>query len=190
MKILTSVKDLNNIGVSTFLYFETLFHLIVMLVLAFLIYGIYSLITNIQAANAYRQSITENLKDYKISYEGFLVLSLGSKQLHNRPTDKLYYQIQCWIGVGLVMVWGLYFIFIKLREKKGVAELLQDTKSAADFSIVIENFPIDMTLKTLQDDLNKYQREMAENHNYYQTDNVSLEIAKLNVGQPFYLNSE
>ena len=87
------MKDLNNIGLSTFLYFETLLNLIFLLMIAFLVYGVYSLITNIMAANNYRSNILfeDVLPDNENSYQGFLVLSLGSKQLHGRDLDKKYY---------------------------------------------------------------------------------------------------
>ena len=116
----TSIKDLNNIGVSTYLYFETLLNLTFLLGVLFVIYAVYALITNIMAANEYRRIVSsDELTEQFKSYESFLVLSLGSKQLHETSTDKKYYEIQCWLGVALLVVWGLIFTWIKYRERAG-----------------------------------------------------------------------
>ena len=56
----------------------------------------------------------------------------------------------------MVVIWGCFFINIKKRQKLGSLNLLQETKSAADFSIVINNVPTDMTEGKLQEQLNAY----------------------------------
>lgn len=88
---------------------------VISLVLAMiLIYSIFAIITNISASSAYKNS-TENstiLVSQK-SYEGILLISLGSKQLHATNLDKVYYTIQCWLGVGMIVVWGILFGIIK-----------------------------------------------------------------------------
>ena len=121
-------------------------NIIILLSFTFAIYSIYSLITNIISSNIYRSNLPDQELDNKDnSFEGFLVLSLGSKQLHEKPRDQNYYLIQCWLGVAFIVLWGIIFIWIKYKEMIGEMNLLRETKSAADFSITIENYPVDMS---------------------------------------------
>ncbi len=88
---------------------------IISLVLAMiLIYSIFAIITNITASTSYKNSVVDSaiLVSQK-SYEGILLISLGSKQLHETNLDKTYYTIQCWLGVAMIVVWGILFGIIK-----------------------------------------------------------------------------
>ena len=143
VNLTTSIREVNNIGLSIFLYFHTIVGLCLLLLSMLLIYGIFALATNILAANNYRLA-NINTTDPD-TYSGILVLSLGSKIQHNTPTDKNYYWVQCWIGVGMIVFWGLLFLLIKYRSKIGEKYVGNDIKSVADFSISIENIPMDMT---------------------------------------------
>ena len=46
------------------------------------------------------------------------MVSLGSKQLNPTEENLLFYDIQAWIGVALVLLWGIYLIIAKGKEKK------------------------------------------------------------------------
>lgn len=110
---------------STYLYFETLKNLIVLLLVSFFLYCIYAIITNVMASDDYQVDYFEeftqgktDIEKYK-SFEGVLAISLGSKQLHAEEEDKRYYRIQCWLGVAMLIIWGLLFTIIKYKEEKG-----------------------------------------------------------------------
>ena len=53
----------------------------------------------------------------------------------------------------MIVFWGLLFLLIKYRSKIGEKYVGNDIKSVADFSISIENIPMDMT----EDELEKQQ---------------------------------
>ena len=72
-------------GISTFLYFNTLKNIIFLLLTMLFIFSIYALASNFVASKNYLDSIN-NLNDITPdlnSYEGFLSLSLGSKQINS-----------------------------------------------------------------------------------------------------------
>lgn len=52
--ISTRLMDIDNIGISTFLYFETLKSLGIMLVIQLFIFGIFAIVTNIVASGKYQ----------------------------------------------------------------------------------------------------------------------------------------
>lgn len=52
--IKTPISEVNNIGLSLYFYFNTIVNLGILLGILFLVYGVYSLVTNIIAANAFR----------------------------------------------------------------------------------------------------------------------------------------
>ena len=54
---------------------------------------------------------------------------------------KKYYVIQSWIGVGLVICWGFFFLLMSYREKR--ISILEDEtiQSPSDFTVLIENLP-------------------------------------------------
>lgn len=57
------------------------------------------------------------------SYLSYVSLSLGSKQLNQTDTNKLYYYIQCWIGLGVVIVWLIMFFLLKYFEREKEIEI-------------------------------------------------------------------
>ena len=75
----TKLLDIDNIGISTFLYFETYKSLGIMLTIQFLIYGIFSIVTNVIASANF-----ENPEEIPAALN-FLVISLSSKQLSQTP---------------------------------------------------------------------------------------------------------
>ena len=99
------------------------------LILMFLVYGIYSLVTNILASEA-------NTRDDYIP-ENVLIISLGSKQLNRTDTNKQYYVIQCWLGLVFIILLLFAEFLTKYIEKGDENEVDEATLTAADFSIVI-----------------------------------------------------
>lgn len=80
----------------------------------FLIYVIYAFATNLVASGKYTTcggiyNCSANL-DY-------LSISLGSKQQNPTTENQTFYYIQCWIGVGMVIIWFITFAILKYREK-------------------------------------------------------------------------
>lgn len=51
LKICTHLGEINNIGISTYLYFQTIKNLVILLAVMSLGYSIYSLITNVKASD-------------------------------------------------------------------------------------------------------------------------------------------
>ena len=116
VKLCTSIYDLNNIGVSTYLYFETVKHLTILLIIGFFVYSIFAIVTNVISTNKYRESIEgSDVKEEERSYIGILVISNGSKPLHHTDEDRRFFTIQCILGIVVVIIWGLLFILIKYR---------------------------------------------------------------------------
>ena len=107
-----SVLYLHDSGISTHLYFQTLINLSLQMAVMFLIYGIFALVTNVIAAQAYQPD------DPAVNaHQGILIISLGAKKLNATQENNHYYVVQCWLGVVTVFVWGLLFMFIKYFEK-------------------------------------------------------------------------
>lgn len=48
--VCTHLKEINNIGISTYLYFQTIKNLVILLVILSLAYSIYALATNVKAS--------------------------------------------------------------------------------------------------------------------------------------------
>lgn len=62
-----------------------------------------------------------------------------------------------WIGVGLVIIWSFSLCFIKYFEQQKEGEVDRATKSAADFSFIIENYPKNLTKDNLQEQMDRYR---------------------------------
>jgi hypothetical protein len=56
----------------------------------------------------------------------------------------MFYYIQAWIGVGLVIVWFFIISALKYRETAGILRLDDENKSCSDYSIVIEGMPYEI----------------------------------------------
>lgn len=55
------------------------------------------------------------------------------------------YMVEMWIGVGLVVLWSLFLYLIRYYERKYEVMVDKETITAADFSIIIENYPRNLT---------------------------------------------
>jgi uncharacterized membrane protein YukC len=71
---------------------------------------------------------------------------LGSIQLNQNDQANLYYQIQCWLGLAVVIVWICIFIAITYYQQVNEMNYDDNTTTNSDFSIVIEGIPMDVTL--------------------------------------------
>ena len=112
IKICTKINDINNVGISTFLYFQTLKNLAILLALMGIIYGVFALATNIIASN---QGDPTTINSY--IPEDILSISLGPKQRFQTEQNRFYYFVQCFIGMSLMIVWGITFLLLKYFEK-------------------------------------------------------------------------
>jgi hypothetical protein len=103
------------LGISTFLYFQTIKNLTILLIEVFLIYSIYALATNVIASNNF--ALCNGVVDCSSNLD-YLAISLGSKQQNQTDQNKTFYYIQAWIGVGLVLVMSITFFLLKYYESK------------------------------------------------------------------------
>lgn len=71
-----------------------------------------------------------------------------------------FYRVQAWLGVALVLVWGLWFVWMNYRERK--VEIWTDriTVSASDFTILVESLPVNIDQYGLQKILDDYHRKI------------------------------
>ena len=128
------LNDVKNLGVSAYLFFQTLFDMIILLATIFLVYGIYSLATNVIATNNSTEERT-----------GTSVISLSAKQSEPiTQQNKDFYYIQCWIGLLTVVIWGGAIMIIKMFHVKKKEDIDQTTKTCADYSVVIHNVPMEI----------------------------------------------
>lgn len=138
-------------GISAYLYFETLKHVIALLLIMLVVFTVYSLVSNVIASDSYKKSLTtSDITPNLLSYEGFLAISLGSKQIHQTESDKISYTVQCWLGVAMIAIWIIAFGVIKLREREGAQEVDIESKTASDFTILIKNYPSRMSKEQLE----------------------------------------
>lgn len=99
------------------------------------IYSIYALATNVIATGKIDLNNLSNVDQY--TGTDVISISVASKEVHQTEENKTFYYIQCWIGVGLVLVWTFAFFIMKYFEKAEEVKVEEETISASDFSIVI-----------------------------------------------------
>jgi len=103
-----------------------------------IVYSAYSLATNIIAAGIYKKLVESGDKIATArTYISYVALSLGSKQMNPTSQNEVFYYIQCWIGLAVVVIWLIMFFILKYSERKTEIEVEEETISAADFSITI-----------------------------------------------------
>ncbi len=110
IKLCTSFDDISNMGTSTYLYFVTFKNLSILLAIITAVYSIYALVTNVIASN--NNTLGNN---YTVDY---LTISLASKQSNPTDLNKLYYYIQAWLGVVVVIIWIIFFFINRYKEYK------------------------------------------------------------------------
>jgi hypothetical protein len=78
-----------------------------------LIYAIYAFATNLVASQKFKECGT-TISYYKCSSNlDYLAISLGSKQSNPSSENQMFYYIQTWIGMGMIIVWFLTFAALK-----------------------------------------------------------------------------
>ena len=105
----------------------------------FLVYSIYSIATNIKASQM------EADGNYSSQVLKYLSISLGSKQMFSSPDKQKLYLIGAWIGSFMLIVWGFIFMWLKYHQKGDEVKILMETKSVAEYSLVIEKMPTGLT---------------------------------------------
>jgi hypothetical protein len=85
-------------GVSTYLYFSTYKKMAILLLILTVIYSAYALITNYMASR--NGSLTN--KQTSVDY---ISISLSSKGTNDTSTNRMYYFVQCWLGIATIVVW-------------------------------------------------------------------------------------
>lgn len=95
--------------------------------------------------------------------DNFLVISLSAKQLNYRTEENSrFYLIQCWLGLAVVIIWIGMFTIIKYLEQNDEILIDSQTISAADFTVVIEGVPTNITKQTLQQQFDQYYSQLTE----------------------------
>jgi hypothetical protein len=84
LKVCTNLSEINNIGISTYLYFQTIKNLLWLLLVMSLGYSIYALATNARASGVYNQLFGNSSSQANVSIS-YVSISLGSKQMN--PSD-------------------------------------------------------------------------------------------------------
>lgn len=126
-----SVENIHNLGISTYLYFKTIQNLSILLGIMFVVYSVYSLATNLKAANI---DINGNYSSQILS---FLSISLGSKQLYSSEEKIQMYVIGAWIGLAMLVLWSIAFLGLKYYQKESEVAILLETKSVSEYTLVI-----------------------------------------------------
>ena len=126
-------------GISTYLYFKTIQNLSILLGIMFVVYSVYSLASNLKAANI---DINGNYSSQILS---FLSISLGSKQLYSSEEKIQMYVIGAWIGLAMLVLWSIAFLGLKYYQKESEVAILLETKSVSEYTLVIEKIPTGMT---------------------------------------------
>ena len=102
--------------------------------------------------------------------------------------NRRYYFISAWLGVVTLIIWMIIFFVIKQREETEEHQYDKENISCSDYSIVMEQMPLDTTQKTLQDQLNSYYDSLLKFDKIPQKLRKPFKINKINIGKPFYLN--
>jgi hypothetical protein len=172
-------------GLSTFLYFQTFKNLSILLAIMTILYSIFALVTNIIASQVLTSA---GIQTTSLSY---ITISLSSKETNKTDTNSMYYFISCWLGVGMLLIWMLVLIGIKFYEVKDSNEYDQDTVSCSDYTILLDGMPTNANKDDLQRQLNAYfETSIQKNSRLNELWKKPLNIAKINVGKPFYLTEE
>ena len=170
-------------GLSTYLFFATFKNLSILLMIMTLLYSIFALVTNVLASEAYASA-----GGISVASLDYIVISLSSKQQNPTDTNKTYYFVSCWLGLGMIVVWMLSLVGIKYNEAKNSQEYDADTISCSDYSISIDGLPVDVTKEELQTHFNRFHEQSIRRNDLLPTVwKEPLTIAKINIGKPFYL---
>lgn len=173
--VCTSFEYIPRLGQSIDLFFMMIRHAINLMIIMTLAYSAFAIATNVVASQntCYLSKLC--------------MVSEGAKQTNAIDAVTNYYMIQSWLGLGMVIIWGFYFFYMSYKERKLELDSDMHTKSASDFSLMVEFLPSEFDEK-------KFQETLAENFKSIvsvpQTLRRAPQIAKFNVARPFYMNEK
>jgi allophanate hydrolase subunit 1 len=85
----------------------------------------------------------------------------------------------------MLFVW--WFLFIYFKNEVGLIENdLKRMLGVSDFSVAIENMPIDFTREEIEKQFNSYLKMLRTENQNLEIDEIK--VVKYNEGKPFYLN--
>jgi hypothetical protein len=120
-----SIKEINSLGISTYVYFRTIVNVAILLGIMFIVYSLYSIATNIKASE---MKIDGNMSSEILK---FLSISLGSKELFSSDEKQLLYVIGAWIGCAMLIIWGVVFMGLKYYQKEDEVKIIMETKTSS-----------------------------------------------------------
>jgi hypothetical protein len=131
-----------SLGVGIHLFFKNYFFHAVVFLLLFLVYSVFALVTNV--LNYYAQ-LNQLLCIDTLLPCGLAIIGGGSKRLAFNPPDNKFQenmtQIQSWLAVGFVILWGLLYIVKNIIEDRFVMIMHDKRVSASDFTLMLTHVP-------------------------------------------------
>lgn len=183
----TSLGDIG-MGVGVHLFFRNyLFNSLVFL-LMFLIFSIYAIATNVKAFDEYSSEQAQKqciIDDANVGKCGFSRIGAGSKVLVPNDANNKMSQIQSWLGIAFVILWGLLMALKTHLEEKFFIDMEMKRVSASDFTLLITNFPKIYLNKSYEENLNEIQ-ELFREYGKRVNSIFSYEVVKINIARPLY----
>lgn len=98
------ILDVNGLGASTVVFFQTFFNIGILLGIMVVVYSIFSFATNVSVAS----ESTSGTLDY-------LAISLGSKANNSTKNDSAntYYLVSSWLGACMLIFWLITLVKMK-----------------------------------------------------------------------------
>lgn len=85
----------------------------------------------------------------------------------------------------MTIIFSFYFMFMSYKERKIEIESDNRTKSASDFSMMLENLPTQVNEKRLQEIFSENYKNIRSVRAEIRKEPI---IVKFNVAKPYYLN--
>lgn len=151
LSLCDSIEEMQFLGISTFLYFRTIFNLTLIISFMFCFVGVYSLAANLFCSTKISLSSIEGSFPPYLNF--ILNVSLYSKMMFSASDasgdqyyEKVrYYLIELWMGVGMIVLWGFLFFLLRYLQKDKEINFLKKSTSVAELSIVIDDMPTSIT---------------------------------------------
>lgn len=137
----SSFNNFPNIGIGAFLLFSTVKSLTILLLVLGVTYSGFALYSNISQQ---AESLSSSNYALKLSYAAIVL---------NMSTDTSLegvILVESWLLVGVVLIWMVILFFVNYYEIKNKRMVDNNTITAADFSIMIENIPYSVTREQVQ----------------------------------------
>ena len=178
LRCCTDIDEID-VGVGVKLYFKNIANHAVIMTCAFLIYALYSLITNV-IVSTNNAPISGPLCVFDGSC-GLSNLSIGTKLQIGDAT----LIIQVIIGIVLISLWGAVTFYRRHKEKELEFEARNIRASSSDFTLMLEDFPkiylerpYTEALKEVNRIFKEYEKQVNSVFNY--------EVVKINIARPMY----